>query len=293
MRVLSLFDGISCGRLALGDCVTAYYASEIDSKALEVTAQNWPETIQLGDVTKLKALPEGIDLLIGGSPCQSFSQAGLRTGFEGKSGLFWEYVRVLKELKPKYFLLENVKMKAEWRNIITDALGVSPALINSNVFGCQNRPRYYWFNWDIPELPNDQSKTIQESLGLPPSARFYTERRTEEAKRIRREFQKLHGRDFSPRRGKELVLREDCFSNCLTATESQREHRLFDGTCDRMCTAEEWEIIQSLPAGYTSAGGTSTARKKMIGNGWHVDTLRWVFQFCPLVIAKNQKGLLD
>ena len=115
MNILSLFDGMSCGQIALnkvGIKYDNYYASEIDQHAIKVTQHNYPNTIQLGDITKIKGgdLPS-IQLLIGGSPCQSFSSAGNRTGFDGKSGLFWEYVRILNEVKPKYFLLENVKMK--------------------------------------------------------------------------------------------------------------------------------------------------------------------------------------
>ena len=130
INVLSCFDGMSCGRIALeraGVKVENYFASEIEKAPIQVTQHNFPNTIQLGDVTKLKVsdLPK-IDLLIGGSPCQSFSNAGKGEGFDGKSGLFWEYVRVLNEVKPKYFLLENVKMKKEWRDIISKELGVEP-----------------------------------------------------------------------------------------------------------------------------------------------------------------------
>ena len=136
--VLSLFDGMSCGQIALnraGISYGKYYASEIDKHAIKVTQHNYPNTIQLGDVTQLKGsdLPR-IDLLIGGSPCQSFSNAGKGEGFDGKSGLFWEYVRLLKEVKPTYFLLENVKMKKEWQDIISEALGVEPIEINSKFY---------------------------------------------------------------------------------------------------------------------------------------------------------------
>jgi len=122
MNVLSLFDGMSCGQIALNKAeikIDNYYASEIDKYAIKVTMKNFPNTIQLGDVCKLEttSLPK-IDLLIGGSPCQSFSNAGKGKGFDGKSGLFWEYVRILKETKPKYFLLENVVMKKEWEAVI-------------------------------------------------------------------------------------------------------------------------------------------------------------------------------
>ena len=129
-NVLSLFDGMSCGQIALnkaGIDYTNYYASEIDKYAIKITQKNYPSTIQVGDVTLLKGstLPK-IDLLIGGSPCQSFSNAGDGSGFDGKSKLFWEYVRLLKETKPKYFFLENVKMKKEWCDIISKELGIEP-----------------------------------------------------------------------------------------------------------------------------------------------------------------------
>ena len=115
MNVLSLFDGMSCGQIALKKLdikVDKYFASEIEEPSMKITMKNFPNTIQIGDVTMVngKDLPK-IDLLIGGSPCQSFSNAGNGSGFDGKSGLFFEYVRLLKETNPKYFMLENVKMK--------------------------------------------------------------------------------------------------------------------------------------------------------------------------------------
>ena len=145
MNVLSLFDGVSCGQLALqraGVEVENYFASEIDKHAISVTQHHFPNTVQLGSVVGLdtSTLPK-IDLLIGGSPCQSFSRSGDNTGFDGKSGLFWEYVRILNETKPTYFLLENVVMKKEWENIITEAIGVEPVMIDSKFFSAQKRQR--------------------------------------------------------------------------------------------------------------------------------------------------------
>ena len=170
--VLSLFDGMSCGQIALnknGFEIKEYYASEIDNHAISVTQNNYPKTIQLGSVTELKTdnLPK-IDLLIGGSPCQSFSNAGLRNGFDGKSKLFYEYVRVLKETKPTYFLLENVKMKKEWQDIITKELGVEPIEICSSLFSAQQRKRLYWtnINVDLSKLPKSNS-VIADVLDLP------------------------------------------------------------------------------------------------------------------------------
>jgi DNA (cytosine-5)-methyltransferase 3A len=161
MDVLSLFDGISCGQVALERVdikVNNYYASEIDKYAIQVTQKNYPDTIQLGDVTGVKGkdLPK-IDLLIGGSPCQGFSFAGKQLNFEDKrSKLFFEFVRLLKETKPKYFLLENVKMKKEYQDIISKYIGVEPIEINSNLVSAQNRKRLYWTN--IPNIaqPNDK-----------------------------------------------------------------------------------------------------------------------------------------
>ena len=136
MNVLSLFDGMSCGQIALNRAniqYDNYFASEIDKNAIKVTQHHYPNTVQLGDVTKIEFIATKIDLLIGGSPCQSFSIAGLRNGFDGKSGLFWEYARLLKEIKPTYFLLENVVMKKEYEDIITEYLGVAPIKINSSL----------------------------------------------------------------------------------------------------------------------------------------------------------------
>ena len=169
-NTLSLFDGMSCGQIALnraGILYDNYYASEIDKHAIQVTMKNYPKTIQLGSVLDIKGsdLPQ-IDLLIGGSPCQSFSNAGDKKGFDGKSGLFWEYVRILKETKPKYFLLENVLMKKEWEDIITNELNVIPTEICSSLFSAQQRKRLYWTN--IPlynDLPNS-NEVIADVLGI-------------------------------------------------------------------------------------------------------------------------------
>lgn len=151
MNVLSLFDGMSCGQIALnklGIKYNNYFASEIDKHAIKVTQHNYPKTIQLGDVSQIKTsdLPK-IDLLIGGSPCQGFSFAGKQLAFDDpRSKLFFEFVRLINELQPKYFLLENVKMKKEFELIITNYMGVSPIVINSALVSAQNRVRLYWTN---------------------------------------------------------------------------------------------------------------------------------------------------
>ena len=137
MNVLSLFDGMSCGQIALnkaGIKYDNYYASEIDEYAIEIAKNNYPNTVHIGDVTKLdtSTLPQ-IDLLMGGSPCKSFSSLGDGSGIDGKSGLFWDFIRVFKEVKPKYFLLENVSMKREWLDIISNEFGVGPREFNSRL----------------------------------------------------------------------------------------------------------------------------------------------------------------
>jgi DNA (cytosine-5)-methyltransferase 3A len=174
INVLSLFDGMSCGQQALervGIKVNKYFASEIDKYAIQVTMANYPNTIQLGSVLDVDGykLPK-IDLLMGGSPCQSFSFAGKRKGmstkceteiltlqhylqlksegyeFEGQSYLFWEYMRILNEVKPKYFLLENVEMGEKWEKILSKAIGVNGIHINSALVSAQNRKRIFWTN---------------------------------------------------------------------------------------------------------------------------------------------------
>ena len=169
MNVLSLFDGMSCGRLALdrlGIEVDQYYAAEIDKYAIQVTQENWPETIQLGDVTQIKAkdLPK-IDLILAGSPCQGFSFAGKQLAFDDpRSALFFEFVRILKECNPKYFLLENVKMKKEFLEIITQQVGAEPILINSALVSAQNRQRYYWTNIPGVEQPEQRGGVLRDIL---------------------------------------------------------------------------------------------------------------------------------
>ena len=169
MNVLSLFDGMSCGRLALdraGFPVTNYFASEIDKYAIQVARANYPDTVHLGDVTQIRAedLPP-IDLLIGGSPCQGFSFAGKQLNFDDeRSKLFFEFVRLLKALKPKYFLLENVPMKQIYQDVINEQLGVKPVRINSNIVSAQNRDRLYWTNIPVKSLPENKRIYLKDIL---------------------------------------------------------------------------------------------------------------------------------
>lgn len=169
MDVMSLFDGMSCGRLALeraGLPVTTYKASEIDKYAIKIAQKNYPDTIQIGDVESIsdgRSYPQ-MDLLLGGSPCQGFSFAGKQLNFDDpRSKLFWRYVWFLKENKPKYFLLENVRMNQKSQDVISRALGVEPVAINSNLVSAQNRYRLYWTN--IPfEIPEDKGIKLKDIL---------------------------------------------------------------------------------------------------------------------------------
>jgi len=190
LNVLSLFDGMSCGQLALqraGIKVNKYYASEIDKHAITVTMANFPNTIQLGDVTKVFAKDlDKIDLVIGGSPCQGFSFAGKGLNFaDPRSMLFFEFVRLVNECKPKYFLLENVKMKKEHELVISQYMKVAPIEINSALVSAQNRVRLYWTNinqvpWglfgdmitDIPQ-PKDKKILLKEVLESDVPDKFY------------------------------------------------------------------------------------------------------------------------
>lgn len=213
MNVLSLFDGMSCGQQALeriGIKVDNYFASEIDKHAIQVTMANYPNTTQLGSVVNVDGykLPS-IDILIGGSPCQSFSFAGKRKGmstkdeqeiltldhylqlksegfeFEGQSYLFWEYMRLLKEVKPKYFLLENVMMGEKWEKILSKAIGVNPIMINSALVSAQNRQRLYWTNIGLEpqglfgdlqstiKQPKDKKILLKDILQDNPNGKYY------------------------------------------------------------------------------------------------------------------------
>lgn len=169
MNVLSLFDGMSCGMIALerlGIPVDNYYASEIDKYAIQVSQANYPNIIQVGDITELdlSTLPK-IDLVMGGSPCQGFSFAGKQLAFDDpRSALFFEFVRCVKELKPKYFLLENVRMKKEYLDVISEYMGVEPIMINSALVSAQNRVRYYWTNIPNIEQPEQRGIVLRDIL---------------------------------------------------------------------------------------------------------------------------------
>ena len=178
MKVLSLFDGMACGRIALeqlGIPVEKYYASEIDKYAIQVAQANYPDIIQVGDVCDLDPKDYmDVDLIQGGSPCQGFSMAGKQLAFDDpRSALFFEFIRLLKAIKPKYFLLENVKMKKEFLQIISEQVsecypeipfGIEPIFINSSLLSAQSRQRYYWTNIPGIKQPEDRGIVLKDIL---------------------------------------------------------------------------------------------------------------------------------
>lgn len=180
INVLSLFDGISGGQVALNKAnvkYNNYFSSEIDRNSISVTQNHYPKTIQLGDIKNIFAqdLPE-IDLLIGGSPCQGFSWAGKRLNFEDpRSKLFFEFERLLNQLQPKYFLLENVRMVKDSIDVITNRLNVEPVHINSADFSAQDRKRLYWTNIDFDKTWDKDTSTIEYILELEVDDKYYIE----------------------------------------------------------------------------------------------------------------------
>lgn len=293
MNVLSLFDGMSCGQIALaraGIKVDNYFSSEIDKYAIKVTQNNYPKTIQLGDIREVKGnnLPK-IDLLIGGSPCQGFSFAGKQLNFnDQRSKLFFEFVRLLKECKPRYFLLENVKMKKEYIEVITKLLGVDPVKINSNLVSAQNRNRIYWTNIPGIKQPEDKKIKLIDILDLNLKDCNIGVRVREKSKCVR-----VGGRNSpfgskqewdSPfqiisKKGKLKPRTEK--SGCLTGgAHSGGNHSDMDilhtPLATRRYTPVECERLQTLPDNYTK-GVSNSQRYKMLGNGWTVDVIAYIF----------------
>ena len=274
INVLSLFDGMSCGQIALnrlGIKVSKYYASEIDKAPMKVTQHNYPETIQVGDVTKVKGadLPQ-IDLLIGGSPCQGFSFAGKKLNFEDpRSILFFEFARLLDECKPTYFLLENVKMKKEWQDVISDLLGVLPMRINSSKFTAAKRDRLYWTN--IPNISEPIDKEISFDEINSNIDEWLEPERIEKIAAWKAQQKPLKNATFIGRKSK---------LPCLTARGYNQYHSgmilITNGEKYRYLTNEEAEMAQGVPVGYTSICN-DRERSHMLGNGWTVDVIAHIF----------------
>ena len=279
INVLSLFDGISCGHIALdkaGIPINKYYASEIDKYAIKVTNKNYPETINLGDVTTVSGelFTEKIDLLIGGSPCQGFSQAGKMKNFDDpRSKLFWEYVRILQEVKPKYFLLENVVMKQEWQDIISEALGVKPIMIDSSLTSAATRKRLYWTNIPGVGQPEDLGITFGDirERDVQEDSIYYTDKGLDWIRR------------HEKRTGKTLrIIGDSDKMQMLEASmykkySSQRFFGIEDTYGLRYITVTECERCMNVPEGYTDCC-SNTQRYKQLGNGWEVNSITHIYK---------------
>ena len=293
MNVLSCFDGCSGGQLALQKAnikVDNYYASEIDKYAIKVTQANFPNTIQVGDITNYLANPmylQGrdvpkIDLLMGGSPCQGFSFAGKNLNFtDPRSKLFFEFIRLKNGLNPKYFLLENVKMKKESMDIITKYMGVEPIEINSSLLSAQNRKRLYWTNIPFDRDINDKGIVMQDILedGLlsTDANREMIIRdsfKTSKDGLIRVGTADLKGHDSIKR-----VYAQEGKAPTLTTMQGGHREPKVAVTKDmwRKLTPLECERLQTIPDNYTNHVSNSQ-RYKMIGNGWTVDVIAHILK---------------
>lgn len=317
MNVLSLFDGMSCGQIALdqlGIKVKNYFAAEIDKYAIKVATANFPDMIQLGDVREIKTVrgwePDDphsmlddfdyghkIDLLIGGSPCQGFSFAGKQLNFDDpRSKLFFEYVRLLKALKPKYFLLENVRMKKESMDVITEMLGVEPVAINSNLVSAQNRHRLYWTNIPMDGIPEDRGIVLSDIL-----EDGYTDR--DKSHCIDANYFKGGNlKSYFEKHRRQLVFSTDgmCHvgdadlkghgynkrvyhpagkgpSLCASSGGNLEPKTYVDPDAWRKLTPLECERLQTVPEGYT-AHVSNTQRYKMLGNGWTVEVIKHIMK---------------
>jgi len=276
MNVLSLFDGMSCGRIALdraGTPVTQYYASELDKHAIKVAQANWPDTIQLGDVTKWQEWDidwSSIDLLIGGSPCQGFSFAGKQLAFDDpRSKLFFVYVDILnhiRSLNPDVkFMLENVKMKREHLDVISEQLGVDPVFINSALVSAQNRQRYYWANWEFGQ-PDDKGVALADIIesGAVDRVKSYC---------IDANYYKGGSvKNYLEKSRRQIALSQSESRLCVFEIDDVRPVRKL--------TPVECERLQTVPDHYT-AHVSNTQRYKMLGNGWTVDVIAHIFRSMP------------
>ena len=296
MNVLSLFDGISCGQVALdraGIKIDNYYASEIKKHAIRVTQKHFPNTIQIGDVTKVK-YKDGIlytengefkvgkiNLLIGGSPCQNFSMARACMyeidGLKGdKSKLFYEYLRILKEINPDYFLLENVKMKKESYEELNSYLGVKGIPINSELVSFQKRPRIYWSNIPNITIPEDKHINFQD----------YKDTDHDYCNQFKVKRTPSREKMWNNGQGRNSTLK-----SCANVTNSNKVYCLtrkqdrcpnsglieFDDFC-RYLTRREIELAQTLPIGYTD-GLSYNQMQDVCGDGWTVDIIAHIFSF--------------
>jgi DNA (cytosine-5)-methyltransferase 3A len=317
LNVLSLFDGMSCGMIALDNLGIAcnYYASEVDKYAIKVSQDNYPGIIRVGDVTKL-SYKDGvltsefgsynvgaIDLLIGGSPCQSLSNLGDGTGLSGKSSLFYHWLRLKNEIQPKNFLLENVGMKTQWQEEISKLVSVQPIVINSRLVSAQNRKRLYWTSLLVNQ-PDDLVITLKDIVTHPVDAKYYLSNKAKvyitSKDRLKKKLTDL-GTDKAiclPARYTALNGTFICVDNngkidvdkagTLTARYAKGvatfggDTYVYDAEdvtkeLIRKFTPEECETLQTVPNGYTKCVSDSQ-RYKMLGNGWTVKVIEHILK---------------
>lgn len=301
---LSLFDGISCGMLSLkraGIYVDKYYASEINQKSIMIANSNYSDIIHLGDVASWKTWDidwGSVDLLIGGSPCQGFSNNGKKLNFEDpRSKLFFVYVDILNKIRESNpnvkFLLENVKMKKEWVMTISEHLGVDAVEINSKLLSAQHRVRMYWFNWDA-DYPVDKGIVLTDILDEVDTSDYIMDGGLLFDSRIPESGRKLISNVNGEIRIRQatkqgyIVVQDGDGINLSFPTSKTRRGRVIkqasptlDCSCNvcvlhngaiRYLTVNELERLQTLPVGYTRLVGAVVA-KKAIGDGWNVDTV--------------------
>lgn len=321
MNVLSLFDGMSCGRIALekaGIPVTNYFASEIDKYAINVSEKNYPDIKHLGDINNISCINSNdkrtfiinynIDLLIGGSPCQDLRPG--RDGLKGKkSKLFYEYLRVLNEVKVKnptvLFLFENVcRISNDDKNIISELLGVEPLKINSALVSAQNRNRYYWTNINDVEQPTDMNILLPHILENNVSEKYYLSEKLSNyinrEDRIKKKLTAINGEkaltlmSYYDNSKNGTFLCVDCNGRIDFEKTNTLTHRyakgvetfggnpfLFDGNRYRKFTPVECERLQNVPDNYTDCV-SNTQRYRMLGNGWNVNTITHIFKNIPI-----------
>lgn len=286
MKVLSLFDGISCGMVALeraGIQVDRYVAYEIEPNAIKISKKNYPQIEHCGDVTTADFVQyRGFDLLIGGSPCQSLSivQSKTRQHLDGKSKLFFDFVRAKEDMNPRWFLFENVaSMNEESKIAISDLLGCEPLFIDSGDFSAQQRPRYYWTNIPVDVLSFSSSPLVLADI-LDPNVheKYYYNHPLENIDLSKQvcatmiyKNHDMHKRIFNPA------------FKCHTLTTcggGNTQKKVFVNGRARKLTPLEYERLQTLPDNYT-AGVADSHRYTAIGNGWTVDVITHILSFIP------------
>ena len=293
IKVLSLFDGISCTQIALknlGIKVDKYFSSEIDEYSIKITQKNFPNTIQLGDIRNIncKDLPK-IDLIVAGSPCQGFSFAGKQLAFDdSRSALFFEFVKVLKVVKPKYFLLENVRMERKHIQVINETISkiypnscnsnlfgeIEPILINSALVSAQNRNRLYWTNIPNIKQPNDLGIVLKDVLENKTNHKCV--KNTEVPLNIKGGA--IRGRyNDKGKTNQHLEIRKDTKSNAITTVQKDNIAVKEEELTWRILTPLECERLQTVPDNYTQ-GVSNSQRYKQLGNGFTVKVIEHILK---------------